>query len=221
MAMGVQTVQPDARIEWNETLDQIRTYVASRVGDRQLAEDITQDVIVRSIAAGALDKVDNPVAWLIRSASNAIVDHFRTHRRTDSIDDDIHHALDDVDENETLRSLAQCVRPMIARLDPPYRDALMSVDIDGATQLEAAKLANVSLSGMKSRVQRGRRQLRTMLTSCCEIELDARDQPIESRPRSTAPCGCAGAGGCSPDRSSEPRAEPAVAGIGAADPAPA
>ena len=73
--MGVQTAQPDTRIEWDETLSLVRRYVTSRVGDRQLAEDITQDVFVRSIANGALDRVDNPVAWLIRSASNAIIDH--------------------------------------------------------------------------------------------------------------------------------------------------
>jgi RNA polymerase sigma-70 factor (ECF subfamily) len=188
--MGLQTAQLDVRIEWNETLDEIRNFVASRVGDRQLAEDITQNVIVRSIASGALDRVDNPVAWLIRSASNAVIDHFRTRRHTDRIDD-TQPQVDDLDEDETLRSLAQCVRPMIDQLEPEYRDALMSVDIDGVTQREAAELANVSVSGMKSRVQRGRRQLKHMLTSCCEIELDARSQPTDAQPRSTTSCGCA------------------------------
>ena len=189
--MSVQTAQLDARIEWSESLAQIRNFVASRVGDRQLADDITQDVIVRNIASGALDRVDNPVAWLIRSASNAIIDHFRSQRYTDPIDDTVHSDVDLVDEDETLRSLAQCVRPMIEQLEPPYRDALITVDIDGTTQREAAELANVSLSGMKSRVQRGRLQLKHMLTACCEIETDARKQPTDARPRPTATCGCA------------------------------
>jgi DNA-directed RNA polymerase specialized sigma24 family protein len=104
IAMGVQTAPLDARIEWDETLDRIRSFVASRVGDRQVAEDITQDVIVRSIATGALDRVDNPIGWLIRSASNAVIDHFRTHRRADALDPDAHASkvIDDFDSDDTL-----------------------------------------------------------------------------------------------------------------------
>jgi RNA polymerase sigma-70 factor (ECF subfamily) len=194
MAMSVQTAEPDLRIEWAETIDRIRRYVAGRVGDRDLADDITQDVIVRSIAAGALEQVDNPIGWLIRSASNAVIDHFRTQRRHETLDGDS-HPEDDVDEDETLRGLAECVRPLIEQLEPAYRDALVWTDIEGRTQLEAAALADVSLSGMKSRVQRGRRQLKQRLSACCEIDLDTRSRPTDVRLRSSGscgPCGCAG-----------------------------
>jgi RNA polymerase sigma-70 factor (ECF subfamily) len=201
--MSVQTAEPEVDIEWAETVDRIRRYVAGRVGDRDLAEDITQDVIVRSIAAGALEHVDNPIGWLIRSASNAVIDHFRTQRRSEPLDSDAHLADDvdiDVDEDETLRDLAQCVRPLISQLEPAYRDALLWVDIEGRTQLEAAGLANVSLSGMKSRVQRGRRQLKQRLTVCCEIELDARRQPTGARLRSPGSCGSCGCAAHDPSR---------------------
>lgn len=192
--MMTQTAEADVRIEWAETVDRIRRYVVGRVGDRDVAEDITQDVIARSLAAGALEQVDNPIGWLIRSASNAVVDHFRTQRRAEVLDPDAHSDVE-FDEDETLRDLAQCVRPLIEGLEPAYRDALLWIDIEGRTQLEAAALANVSLSGMKSRVQRGRRQLKQRLTACCEIDLDARRQPTDARlrsPGSCGPCGCAG-----------------------------
>ena len=189
-AKTADTADLGTRIEWNETIDRIRNYVANRVGDRQIADDITQDVIVRSISAGALDHVDNPIAWLIRSASNAVIDHYRTQRRTDPIDGDLVDQTAE-DDNEATRLLAQCLRPMVDRLDPVYRDALLAVDIEGQTQRQAARLANVSLSGMKSRVQRGRRQLKHQLTSCCDIEFDARDQPTNATPRPTTSCGCA------------------------------
>jgi RNA polymerase sigma-70 factor, ECF subfamily len=44
---------------------------------------------------------------------------------------------------------------------------------------------------MKSRVQRARAQLRDMLVSCCEIELDRRGGITSYQPRS-GPCGCHG-----------------------------
>ena len=65
---------------WAETLDRIRAFVASRVGNAELAADITQDVVARSVASGALERVDNPTAWLYRSARNAVIDHYRTGR---------------------------------------------------------------------------------------------------------------------------------------------
>jgi RNA polymerase sigma-70 factor (ECF subfamily) len=195
--MSTQTSPIEARIEWSETLDRIRNFVASRVNNRQVAEDITQDVIVRSIASGALDRVDNPIGWLIRSASNAVIDHFRTHHPADTLDPDRHTRpttdyIDGLGSDETLRQLAQCLQPLVAQLEPPYRDALLRVDIGGHTQQQAALDANISLSGMKSRVQRGRHQLKRLLTACCEIELDSRGQPTDMHPHPTASCGCAG-----------------------------
>jgi RNA polymerase sigma-70 factor (ECF subfamily) len=48
---------------------------------------------------------------------------------------------------------------------------------------EAAEREGVSLSGMKSRVQRGRRLLRELFEACCEIALDARGKPTDFTPR--------------------------------------
>ena len=70
---------------WSDTLDRLRAFVTARVDDRELAADITQDVIVRSIASGALDRVDDPAAWLYRSARNAVIDHYRTRRASQSL----------------------------------------------------------------------------------------------------------------------------------------
>ena len=47
-----------ARLEWSGTVERLRRFVASRAGDDERADRITQDVIVRSTAAGASDRVD-------------------------------------------------------------------------------------------------------------------------------------------------------------------
>ena len=41
---------------------------------------------MRSVAAGALDRVDSPSAWLYRSARNAVIDHYRTRHIHDPLD---------------------------------------------------------------------------------------------------------------------------------------
>ena len=161
---------------WAETTAQLRAFIARRVDDADVAEDITQDVLTRSLAAGTLDTVDNPTRWLYRAARNAVIDHYRVRRR--------HHPLSDIEErwpdpeledgrpNLATRELAGCLRPLTDQLAPMYRDALTMVDLDGETHQRAAAAVGISVSGMKTRVQRARRQLRDLLTECCDVHTD-------------------------------------------------
>lgn len=63
---------------------------------------------------------------------------------------------------------------MVATLPSSSRTALVLTDLEGMTQREAAERSGLSLSGMKSRVQRARRQLKETFLECCRIELDRR-----------------------------------------------
>ena len=76
-----------------------------------------------------------------------------------------------------------CLRPLLGELEPEYRRALELTDLGGMSQADAAELEHVSVSGMKSRVQRGRRQLAVVLQQCCVPTLDGRGRPIDFRPR--------------------------------------
>jgi RNA polymerase sigma-70 factor (ECF subfamily) len=121
---------------WTETLDRLRAFVAARVGDPELAADITHDVVVRSIASGALTQVDNPAAWLYRSARNAVIDHYRTRRMHEPLDVIAPDAWPDpgaIDDrpNEATRALAGCLQPMLDQLSPTSRVALTRIDVDG------------------------------------------------------------------------------------------
>jgi RNA polymerase sigma-70 factor, ECF subfamily len=193
----VSTDRLDA--SWSETLARVRAFVAARVGDDELAADITQDVVVRSIASGALDRVDNPAAWLYRSARNAVIDHYRTRRR--------HEPLDDLDlwpdpgpadnrPNEATRELAHCLQPLLHQLPPAARDALTRVDVDGQTNQQAASELGISVSGAKSRVQRARRQLKDLLEQCCSVEVD-RVGSVATYRSTNSGCGCDTASPCS------------------------
>ena len=177
-----------------ETLDRVRAFVTARVDDPELAADITQDVLVRSIASGALDTVDNPAAWLYRSARNAVIDHYRTrrvHERFDGEDAWPDPGPSDDVPNEATRELARCLQPMLENLPPHAREALTRVDIDGQTHHEAAAHLGISVSGMKSRVQRARRLLKDVLQQCCTVGLDRAGAVSSYRPTGTSSCGCA------------------------------
>ncbi|MCP4660150.1 MAG: hypothetical protein GY856_32515 [bacterium] len=66
------------------------------------------------------------------------------------------------------REAAACLRPMIASLPAPYREALVQVELEGSTHRPAAERLGLSVSGMKSRVQRGRSSLKALFGEVAE-----------------------------------------------------
>jgi len=87
--------------------------------------------------------------------------------------------------------LLDCVSPFVARLPSRYREAITLTELQGLTQQEAADIAGVTLSGMKSRVQRGRRMLRELFEECCHLTIDARGRVIDADQRGDQPdAGC-------------------------------
>ncbi len=77
----------------------------------------------------------------------------------------------------------------VAQLPSPYREAITLVELEGKTAKEAAEMVGISVSGMKSRVQRGRAQLRELFDRCCESAVDARGKPTDFTPRPNCGCG--------------------------------
>ena len=148
---------------------------------------------MRSIASGALERVDNPVAWLYRSARNAVIDHYRTRHHHDPLDEPDRWPDPDTPDNipnDATRELSRCLQPLLDHLAPDAREALERVDVDGETHQHAAETLGLSVSGMKSRVQRARRELKQLLEQCCTVELDTLGAVTDYRHNSDS-CGCA------------------------------
>jgi len=183
---------------WQLVHDGLRAFIAKRVNEQDHIDDILQDVFIR--VHRQMNTVKDPrriVSWIYQVTRNAIIDHYRKPGRQREIPAGLSSELEvfnEVSKNseaarrdesgESRSELAGCIRPMIERLSQDYRDALTLVEIDGLTQQAAAKQMNLSLSGMKSRVQRGRRQLKQMLEDCCLIELDRRHAVVGYEQRS-------------------------------------
>jgi len=174
---------------WQEHKDRLRNYIAKRVRDRHVADDVLQDVFLKAHAS--LHTVTSPgsvSAWLLRVAANAIADHYRTHKPAEELPEDLSAPEQ---ERNYVAELAACLQPMIAGLPDIYRTALTLSEIEGITQREVADRLGISVSGAKSRVQRGREKLRERLSQCCEIETGRNGiVGYEIRDKS---CGCDGA----------------------------
>ena len=184
---GMTTTNLSARAEstdtaaiWTAYHARLRSFISSRVHDRNDAEDILQDVFLKTHARLAdLNEETKLQSWLYQIARNAVTDYYRK-RRPDIGDEFNAEAVADSEEGtrNALHELAECLRPMIESLPPHYRDALVLAELDGLTQNEIARREGISVSGAKSRVQRGRAMLKDLLDECCRFAFDQRGHVI-------------------------------------------
>lgn len=178
----------DVNNVWLQMRGGLRAFIAKRVANEAEAEDILQEVFLRMHRK--LDSLKDPrriMSWLFQITRHAIIDHYRAPERRREVPAGLAadmettrtlHAApvvgEPADPGRLREELAGCLRPMIERLPSQYREAVTLVELEGLTQNAAAKKLGLSVSGMKSRVQRGRQQLKRMLDECCLIQLDQR-----------------------------------------------
>lgn len=192
--------QPDLDVEslWRELRGPLLSFIGSRVRDRDTAEDILQDVVLRiHLHANDLTLESSVSGWIYQIARNAIIDHYRRavvrRERPAGATQELDRPASPEsgpDSDNVRTEVAACLDPLLARLPDKYREALELTDVRGLTQAAAATRVGLSVSGMKARVQRGRAQLKVLLTQCCEIELDRRNGVMNYHPLPAGDCAC-------------------------------
>jgi RNA polymerase sigma-70 factor, ECF subfamily len=197
MSATQRPVAPDTEAIWHAFHDGLLRFIRRRVRSPEIAEDILQEVMLRIHRhAAELESASAVGAWVHRIASNAIADHYRNVRVGREVlaggELDPESALEREAEAPDVRGeLAACITPLLKLLPAIYQEALTLTELEDLTQTDAAARVGLSVSGMKSRVQRARRQLKQVLLECCEVELDARGDITGYRPQRRS-CSCVG-----------------------------
>lgn len=179
-------IGPEARGAWKELERHLRPYLARRVASPADIDDLLQDIFVRlHQGLSTLRDEERFGGWVYRIAHRALADRARRQARAPHGDADKDVEISAVDDSdEALHSdLGECVALFVSRLPSPYREAVTLTELEGLTQKEAAEMLSVSLSGLKSRVQRGREKIRYMFEECCQISVDCRGRVIGCEPR--------------------------------------
>lgn len=178
---------------WEQFNTPLERFIRKRLPDAQAADDVLQEVYLKiHTHLDTLRDDDRLQAWVYQIARNAVYDYYRAEKPTDEITETIAESdTDDMVDDVTDR-LAASVRGMIELLPDDYREALLLTEYGGLTQKELAERLGISLSGAKSRVQRGRKLLREMLFACCHFEYDRRGKVIDFYPQ----CACCAEDSC-------------------------
>ena len=183
---------------WGEVGASIERFVRRRISDPHQADDVVAEVMLRIHQnLGTLDDQERVTAWVFRITRNAITDHYRRNgRRREVLAAEIEagrrperRRLARRPSRRRCRSSRACIRPLVDALPADYRRALELTDFEGHTPADAARIEGISLSGMKSRVQRGRRQFATLVKQCCDVTTDSRGELVDFNLRPDG-CGC-------------------------------
>jgi RNA polymerase sigma-70 factor (ECF subfamily) len=197
--------------QWGRLRSDVSRLVARRLPTRADVEDVVQEVLLRVWRHGASLRDDERFgAWLSRVAYTAVADHLRERQRFPVARYEMEEQAaegsppPEEDGPEARALIAAVLRPFIAACPSPYRETLALSELDGLSHAAIAQKLGLSVSAVKSRVQRGREHLRRMLERCCQIALDARGAPVscEMRPDGVLPPGCC----CQTERAGRPAA---------------
>lgn len=157
---------------WEELVrdhsDQVYRLAYRLTGNRPDAEDLTQDVFVRvfksinNFTPGTLE------GWLHRITTNLFLDGARRKQRIrmDPMAEASERVVDEQASPGELydeASMDADVAAALAALSPEYRVCVVLCDIEGLSYDEIAQVLDVKVGTVRSRIHRGRSQLRAAL----------------------------------------------------------
>ncbi len=149
---------------YDEYKTPIYNYVYHLVGDREQADDLTQDTFLKAFKA--LPKMDGSLklsAWLYRIATNTAYDALRRRKLIAWLPwQDLDHEPADVEsaDPQEIYGTTELVRAALRRMPQQYRSALLLYTQEGFSYSEIARTLNIAESGVKMYLSRARQSFR-------------------------------------------------------------
>jgi RNA polymerase sigma-70 factor, ECF subfamily len=170
---------------WDESRNRIKGFIAKRINNEEDVEDVLQNVFFK--IHQYISKLKDPeklYPWVFQLTRNVIIDFYRERKvQVDPVDEILNEIAAEPGENDIEEEVLGWLEPMIGELPEKYRDALLLTELKGLTQKELSEKLDISLSGAKSRVQRGRVKLKETLLECCDLEFNRAGQIVEYKQR--------------------------------------
>lgn len=159
---------------WTDFNHELRAFILNKVKDESIADDILQEVYLKIIEN--LEKVSatkNMRQYIYGIARNTTIDHFRNvNRQTEPEEQTLSFSEEETQSlNATIADC--CIKPFINQLPEKYQEALIKSELENISQKDLAKELNISYSGAKSRVQRGKEKLKELILVCCNFPSDS------------------------------------------------
>lgn len=161
---------------WLKYSHTVKDFIRNQTHNADVTDDILQEVFIKIHQSLHLLRDEERVAgWVFQIARNTVLNYFRSQKRNLE-NQELHQVENEGEnlfkENKLNQIVGIWLEDFKKDLAPKYQEALQLVDIEGITQVELANRLGISISGAKSRVQRGREKLKQKLIDCCPVKTD-------------------------------------------------
>jgi RNA polymerase sigma-70 factor (ECF subfamily) len=170
---------------WLKLSNPVKNFIRNQTHNADVTDDILQEVFIKIHQNLHFLRDEERVAgWVFQIARNTVLNYFRTQKRNLE-NQDFYQIENEVEnlfgENNLNEIVGIWLEEFKKDLAPKYQEALQLVDIEGISQVELAHRLGITVSGAKSRVQRGREQLKQKLKDCCPVKTDQYGNILEIR----------------------------------------
>ncbi len=145
--------------------------VVRMLRDRGVAEEITQDVLVRAYRKlETFDQARKFSSWLFRIAHNAAIDELRKRRvatvplenevddtSSDPLDRLVDHNIADPEREVTGQALRQDLEDILSRLRPEYAEVMVLRFIEQRSYEEISEIMDLPMGTVKTYIFRARK----------------------------------------------------------------
>jgi len=154
---------------YRQHVDRVFSLCARMVGERQRAEELTQDVFVRVWEKLESFRGDSAFStWLHRMAVNVVLNDRQAERRRRERHDDGIEDMDALPHGDVrplpVPGLSIDLEAAIATLPPGAKKVFVLHDVEGYTHEEIAGMLGVTSGGCKAQLHRARMLLRQVLS---------------------------------------------------------
>ena len=153
-----------------ELMQPLLRYLERYVGDRAVAEDLSQETLIRMNKGLASFAGRSSIkTWAFSSANRVAADYLRNpDRRTRIVElEEVAEPIDPepaIDERMVVGEMNDCIRSVIDSLPDSYRAALILHDLEGLSAEQTAEICECSLATAKIRIHRARLRLKDAFT---------------------------------------------------------
>jgi RNA polymerase sigma-70 factor, ECF subfamily len=136
-------------------------------GNDEDAQDLVQEALIRVRRGLERYEPGSLEGWLARIVTNVFLDEVRRRRRrpTDALPDDPERVLPaSPGADEVSTELSSDIQAALAALPEDFRVAVVLCDVADQSYEQISEALGVPVGTVRSRLHRGRRMLRTMLS---------------------------------------------------------
>lgn len=158
------TPEPELRDALLGAVPSLRAFAISLCGQVDRADDLVQDTLLRALShIDRFERGTNLNAWLFTILRNLFHSEYRKRRREVEDPDGSYAARLKTQPEQASRLDFEDFRTALAKLPPDQREALLLVGASGFSYEEAATICTCAVGTIKSRVNRARSRLASLL----------------------------------------------------------